>query len=99
MEGNEGAELHDLRLAPVFFHLVVERLVQLIGVEEHQVGVAQRAFLGFAKTLAVVFVGEAASSMRVSVKPMARALVERRLAKYLSLAKRANRMRMISLSL
>jgi len=33
----------------VLLHFVIERLVDLIGVEKHQVGVAQRAFLGFAK--------------------------------------------------
>jgi hypothetical protein len=36
-------------LRPVLLHFVIERLVDLIGVEKHQVGVAQRAFLGFAK--------------------------------------------------
>ena len=41
MEG----ELHDLRLAPVPLHLVVEFLIHLTRVEEHQVGVAERAFL------------------------------------------------------
>src|SRR5580704_10444462 len=53
VEGDEGAEFHDLRLAPVFLHPVIERLVHLIGVKEHQIGVTQRAFLGLAKSLAV----------------------------------------------
>src|ERR1700685_2169520 len=51
VEGDEGAEFHDLRLAPVLLHLVIERLVHLIGVKEHQIGVTQRAFLGLAKSL------------------------------------------------
>src|SRR5579872_114691 len=73
VEGDEGAELHDLRLAVVPLELVVERRVDRPRRAVHVIGIAQRALLRGAKAGGILVVAAAGFDLGLGQAGLARA--------------------------